>query len=340
MAKTAEQIVDDLKKGVYAPIYFLQGEEPYFIDVISNFIEKNALNEAEKSFNQRILYGKDVALNDVISAARSFPMMGQRQVIIVKEAQELADFKKKEGGMEVFEAYLQNPQPSTVLVFCHKHKKIDKRKKIFKVIEKNTVYLESNKIYENKVPDWIQQYVSGKGYKINRQAMMLLTEYIGNNLERLSNEIDKILVNFKEPVEIDAALVQEYVGINKDYNIFELQKALVQGDVLQANRIIQYFAADPKTHPAILSIGFLHSFFTKLLLIHQHPDKTDRGVAQAAGVSPYIAKEYMAAVRRFNLNKVIQNLAYIFQADLTSKGVNASMPEDQLMKELVFKLMH
>ncbi|MBK6264226.1 DNA polymerase III subunit delta [Marivirga sp. S37H4] len=340
MAKTADQILTDLKGGAYAPIYFLHGEEPYFIDIISDFIEKNALNEAEKSFNQRILYAKDVSLNNVISAARSFPMMGQRQVIIVKEAQELAELKKGDTGMEVFEAYLQNPQPSTVLVFCHKHKKIDKRKKISKLIEKNTVFLESNKIYENKVPDWIQQYVSGKGYKINRDATMLLTEYIGNNLERMSNEIDKILINFKEPVEIDSALVQEYVGISKDYNIFELQKALVTGNVLQANRIIQYFAADPKNHPVILSIGFLHSFFTKLLLIHNHPDKSDRGVAMAAGVSPYIAKEYMAAVRRFNLNKVVQNLAYIYQADLTSKGINASLAEDQLMKELVYKLMH
>ncbi len=340
MAKTADQILADLKKNVYAPIYFLQGEESYYIDLISDYIEKNALNEAEKGFNQRILYGKDVALNTVISAARSFPMMGQRQVIIVKEAQEIVDFKKLPDDMSVFEAYLQNPQPSTVLVFCHKHKKLDKRKKITKSIEKAAVFLESNKIYENQVPEWVLQYVTGKGHKINRQATMLLTEYIGNSLERMSNEIDKILINFKEPVEIDAALVQEYVGINKDYNIFELQKAIILGNALQANRIINYFAADPKNHPVILSIGFLHSFFAKLLIIHHHPDKSDRGVATAAGVSPYIAKEYIAATRRYNLQKTIQNLAYIYQADLTSKGINASLSEDQLMKELIYKLMH
>jgi DNA polymerase-3 subunit delta len=340
MAKTADQILDDLKKNVYAPIYFLQGEESYYIDLISDYIEANALNEAEKGFNQRILYGKDVAINTVISAARSFPMMGQRQVIIVKEAQEIAELKKIPDDMSVFEAYLQNPQPSTVLVFCHKHKKLDKRKKVAKSIEKASVYLESNKIYENQVPEWVQKYIASKGHKINRQATMLLTEYIGNSLERMSNEIDKILINFKEPIEINAALVQEYVGINKDYNIFELQKAMVLGNALQANRIINYFAADPKNHPVILSIGFLHSFFSKLLLIHHHPDKSDRGVALAAGVSPYIAKEYMAAIRRYNLPKVMQNLAYIYEADLTSKGVNASLPEDQLMKELVFKIMH
>jgi DNA polymerase-3 subunit delta len=340
MAKTAEQILSDLKNNNYAPVYFLQGEEPYFIDLISDYIEANALDESEKGFNQRVLYGKDVGLNDVISAAKSFPMMGQRQVIIVKEAQELAELKKKDADLAVFENYLQNPQPSTVLVFGHKHKKLDKRKKITKSLTQHAVFLESSKIYENKVPEWIEQFVKGKNHKINRQATMLLTEYIGNNLERLSNEINKILINFKEPVEINEKHVQEYVGINKDYNIFELQKAVVQGNVLQANRIIQFFAADPKNHPVILSIGFLNSFFTKLLLIHHHPDKSDRGVAQAAGVSPYIAKEYMAAIRRYNLQKVLQNLQYIYEADLTSKGVNASMADEQLMKELLFKLMH
>lgn len=340
MAKTADQILSDLKNNNYAPVYFLQGDEPYYIDLISDYIEANALDEGEKGFNQRILYGKDVGLGDVISAAKSFPMMGQRQVIIVKEAQELADLKKKDGDMAVFEHYLQSPQPSTVLVFGHKHKKLDKRKKISKSLEKYAVFLDSAKIYENKVPEWIDQYVKGRQHRINRQATLLLTEYIGNNLERLSNEINKILINFKEPTEITEAHVQEYVGINKDYNIFELQKAIVQGNVLQANRIIQFFAADPKNHPVILTIGFLNSFFTKLLLIHHHPDKSDRGVAQAAGVSPYIAKEYVQAIRMYTLQKVLQNIQYIYQADLSSKGINASMDADQLMRELLFKIMH
>ncbi len=340
MAKTADQILSDLKNKNYAPVYFLHGEESYFIDLISNFIEKHALEESEKSFNQRIFYGKDVGLNEVISAAKTFPMMGQRQVIIVKEAQELAELKKKEADLSVFEHYLQNPQPSTVLVFGHKHKKIDKRRKIAKTLEKYAVYLEAGKIYENKVPEWIGQFVKGKGHTINRQAMLLLTEYIGNNLERLSNEIDKIIINFKVPTEITEKHVQQYVGINKDYNIFELQNSIVQGNILQANRIIQFFAADPKNHPIILSIGFLNSFFTKLLLIHHHADKSDRGVAQAAGVSPYFAKDYIAAIRKYNQLKVLQNLQYIYQADLASKGINAQIKEEQLMKELLFKLMH
>lgn len=340
MAKTADQILADLKNNNYAPVYFLQGEEPYYIDLISDYIEENALDEGEKGFNQRILYGKDVGLGDVISAAKSFPMMGQRQVIILKEAQELADLKKKEGDLSVFEHYLQNPQPSTVLVLAHKHKKLDKRKKITKLLEQHAVFLDSPKIYENKVPEWIDQFVKTKGHKINRQASLLLTEYIGNNLERLANEIGKILINFKEPIEINEAHVQEYVGINKDYNIFELQKAIVQGNVLQANRIIQFFAADPKTHPLILTISFLNGFFTKLLLIHHSPDKSDRGVAQAAGVPPFIAKEYIQAIRRYSLPKVLQNIQYIYQADLSSKGINASMDNDQLLKELLFKLMH
>jgi DNA polymerase-3 subunit delta len=340
MAKTAEQILADLKNGNYAPVYFLHGEEPYFIDLISNYIEANALDESEKGFNQQILYGKDVQLNQVVSAARSFPMMGQRQVIIVKEAQNLSEFTQSEFDFNLFENYLQNPQASTVLVFCYKHKKLDKRKKIVKSLLQHTVLLESNKIYENKVPDWIQQYVKSKGHSINRQALMLLTEYIGNNLERLSNEIDKVLVNFKEPSEINEILVQEYVGINKDFNIFELQNAIIEGNSLQANRIINYFAADPKNHPAVVNIGFLHAFFTKVLLIHHSPDKSERGVASAAGVNPFFAKDYLVAMRKFNLNKTIQNLAHIYQADLMFKGVTANINDEQLMKELVYKLMH
>ncbi|WP_375577803.1 DNA polymerase III subunit delta [Marivirga tractuosa] len=340
MAKSAEQILADLKNGNYAPVYFLHGEEPYFIDLISNFIEKNGLDESEKGFNQQILYGKDVRLDQVVSASRSFPMMGQRQVIIVKEAQNLGEFTQSDFDFSMFENYLKSPQPSTVLVFCFKHKKLDKRKKIVKTLEQFSVLLESNKIYENKVPDWIQNYVKSKGHTINRQALLLLTEYIGNNLERLSNEIDKVLVNFSDPVEINEGLIQEYVGINKDFNIFELQSAIIKGDALRANRIINYFASDPKNHPAVVNIAFLHAFFAKVLLIHHSPDKSERGVASAAGVNPFFAKDYLAASRRFNINKTIQNLAHIFQADLMFKGVTANIGEAQLMKELVYKLMH
>jgi DNA polymerase-3 subunit delta len=242
--------------------------------------------------------------------------------------------------MAVFEHYLQSPQPSTVLVFGHKHKKLDKRKKITKALEKHAVFLDASKIYENKVPEWIGQYVKARRHTINRQATLLLTEYIGNNLERQSNEINKIIINFSKPTEITEAHVQQYVGINKEYNIFELQKAIVQGNPLQANRIIQFFAADPKNHPVILTIGFLNSFFNKLLLIHHHPDKSDSGIAQAAGVPPYIAKEYLQAIRRFNLQKVLQNIQFIYQADLSSKGINATVDANQLMRELLFKLMH
>jgi len=340
MAKSADQILADLKNGNYAPIYFLHGEEPFFIDQISNYIEKNALDDGEKGFNQQVLYGKDIKLNQVVSAARSFPMMGSRQVIIVKEAQNLGEFTESNFDFSLLENYLQSPQASTVLVFCYKHKKLDKRKKIFKSLQQHTILLESNKIYENKIPDWITQYVKSKNHSINRQALMLLTEYIGNNLERLSNEIDKVLVNFTKPSEITESLIQEYVGINKDYNIFELQSAIIKGNALKANRILNYFASDPKNHPAVVNIGFLHSFFSKVLLIHHSPDKSERGVAAAAGVNPFFAKDYIAASNRYNLNKTIQNLAHIYQADLMFKGVTANIADAQLMKELIYKLMH
>jgi len=340
MAKSADQILADLKNGNYAPIYFLHGEEPFFIDQISDYIENNALDDGEKGFNQQVLYGKDIKLNQVVSAARSFPMMGSRQVIIVKEAQNLGEFTESNFDFSLLENYLQSPQASTVLVFCYKHKKLDKRKKIFKSLQQHTILLESNKIYENKIPDWITQYVKSKNHSINRQALMLLTEYIGNNLERLSNEIDKVLVNFTKPSEITEALIQEYVGINKDYNIFELQDAIIKGNALKANRILNYFASDPKNHPAVVNIGFLHSFFSKVLLIHHSPDKSERGVAAAAGVNPFFAKDYIAASNRYNLNKTIQNLAHIYQADLMFKGVTANIADAQLMKELIYKLMH
>ena len=340
MAVTAEKILSDLKQGNYAPIYFMQGEEPYYIDLVSNYIEANALSETEKSFNQQILYGKDVKLNQVISAARSFPMMGQRQVVIVKEAQNLDEFNIKEYDFSLFENYLKSPQPSTVLVFCYKYKKLNKVKKITKTIMQHAVFLETSKLYENQMPDWIKAYVKAKGHSINRQALMLLTEYIGNNLERMSNEIDKVLVNFTSPAEINESLIQEYVGINKDYNVFELQSAISKGDALKANRIINYFAADSKKNPAIIAIAFLHGFFAKLLMLHQSPDKSERAICSIIGVSPYFAKEYVLAIRRYTPAKVIQNLAYVYEADLMFKGVNATINDRELLKELVYKLMH
>lgn len=340
MGQTAENVLKDLEAGRYAPIYFLQGDEPYFIDKIAGYIEKHALSESEKGFNQMVMYGKDVDVNAVLNNARRYPMMSERQVVIVKEAKDIQDLNRQEGQQQL-ENYVKNPLPSTVLVVCHKYKTLDGRKSLTKTLDKHAVFVTTKKLYDNQVPDWISQYVVAKGFTIDRKAAFMLTEYIGNDLERLANEIDKVLINFQEKVQIDAALIQKYVGISKEYNVFELQKALTVRDVIKANKIVQYFEANPKNHPVIPMIAMLFSFYSKLLLIHHGGDRSEAAVARLLKINPYFAKDYLQAIQRYSLPVVIRNISFLRQADLQSKGIDSGgMTEGQLLKELVFKLMH
>jgi DNA polymerase III subunit delta len=337
--KEANQILKNLRSGQYATCYFLHGEEPYYIDLISDVIEKNALDEAAKGFNQIILYGKDVKISDVLNNAKRYPMMSDRQVVIVKEAQNILDFGKETGDKQLMQ-YLENPLPSTILVFCHKHKKLDKRKAVSKAIEKHAVTLASNKLYDNQVPDWVQDYVAQKDFKITDKGVFMLSEYIGNNLERLANEIDKMLINFKEKVLIDDHLIQKYVGISKEYNAFELQKAVVLREFTKANKIINYFEANPKNNPVIPIISILYAFFSKLLILHATSDQSDQNVAAALKVNRFFVKDYMIAARNYPVQKVVKVIGDLRHADLQSKGVNANLPDGQILKELVFKIMH
>ena len=340
MAQTADSVLKDLLAGRYAPVYFLQGDEPYFIDKIAGFIEKNTLSETEKGFNQMVMYGKDVDVATILNNARRFPMMADRQVVIVKEAKDIQDLNKQE-GQTMLENYVKNPQPSTVLVFCHKYKTLDGRKALTKSLDKHAVFVTTKKLYDNQVPDWITQYVMEKGFSIERKAAFMLTEYIGNDLERLANEIDKVLINFQEKVQIDAALIQKYVGISKEYNVFELQKALTVRDVVKANRIIQYFESNPKNHPVIPMIAMLFGFYSKLLLIYHSGEKSEAGVARLLKINPFFAKEYMVAIQKYSLPLVIRNISFLRKADLQSKGIESGgLTEGQLLKELVFKLLH
>ncbi|MBO9700667.1 MAG: DNA polymerase III subunit delta [Sporocytophaga sp.] len=340
MAVSPESVIKDLKNGKYAPVYFLQGEEPYFIDTISDYIEKNCLNETEKGFNQTILYGKDVNISTIMQNARKFPMFSDKQVVIVKEAQEISDLGK-EAGDKLLDAYIQNPLASTVLVFCHKYKTVDGRKAIGKSLEKHTVFVNSKKLYDNKIPEWVDGYFTDKGFKVNPRAAGMISEYIGNNLSRIANEIDKLLINLKEKVVIDEALVEKYVGISKEYNVFELQNTLVRRDVLKANRILKYFEADPKSNPAIPIIVTLFNFYTKVLMIHAAEDKSEGGLAKLLGVNPFFVKDYIAAAKSYPPQKVINIIHYIRQADLMLKGVdNVSVGEGDILKELVFKILH
>lgn len=319
---------------------FLQGEEPYYIDRITDFVEKNALDEAAKGFNQVVVYGKDVKVNDVLTHARRYPMMSDRQVVIVKEAQHMEDLNKEE-GTKLLEHYLKNPQPSTILVFCYKYKTLDKRKKLSKAIDKLSVAFTSKKPYDNQVPSWIKRYISEGNQQITDKAVEMLAENIGNDLERLSKEVDKMLINLKPGTVIDDHIVQRFVGISREYNAFELQRAIVYKDILKANKIAAYFEANPKSNPIIPVIGVLYSLFSKLLTLHYSNAKNEKEIASALKINPFFAKEYKAGIHNYNPAKVISNIHHLRKADLLSKGVyNASLTDGQILKELVFQLMH
>jgi DNA polymerase-3 subunit delta len=335
-----ESVLQEIKAGRLAPVYFLQGDEPYYIDQIADYIEKNVLNETEKGFNQMVLYGKDAPMAIILNQARRFPMMSERQVVIVKEAQDIPDLGREE-GKKLIESYVKNPLPSTILVFCHKYKTLDGRSALAKVIDKHAVLINTKKLYDNQLPDWIEQYVKSTGNAIDSKAAFMLAEYIGNDLARLANEVQKLLLNFKEKVTIDSALIQKYVGVSKEYNTFELQKALAIRDVVKANQIILYFEGNPKNNPVILVIAFLFSYYSKLLLLHHQQAYQEAAVAKVLGLHPFVAKEYLPALRNYPPHKVIENIGWIQQADLQSKGVvGGSMSDGQILKELVFRLMH
>jgi len=330
-----KQIVSDIKQGTIKPIYFLMGDEPYYIDAISSYIEKNVLSEEEKGFNQMILYGRDVSIEDIVSNAKRYPMMAERQVVIVKEAQDLSR------TIDKLESYAANPQLTTVLVICYKYKKLDKRKKIYKAIDKAGVLFESKKLYDNQVPDWIRRVLSGKKYTINPKAAQMLVEFLGTDLGKINNELDKLQLVLPAGSEITPIHIEENIGISKDYNNFELRKSVGERDVLKANRIINYFAQNPKDNPTVVTVSLLYNFFSQLLQYHALTDKTQFSVAKALKINPFFVKEYQAAGKNYPMRKVSQVVALLREADLKSKGVGASnLPQSDLLKELLFKIIN
>lgn len=340
MAHTPEGILEQLKSRQYAPVYFLQGEEPFYIDLIADFIEQHALQEHEKGFNQVVVYGKDVDVATILLQAKRFPMMAEKQVVIVKEAQSIQDLEKEE-GMRQLEVYLQNPLPSTILVFCHKYKTLDGRKSLAKAVTKHAVLLTTKKLYENQVPAWVNNYIKSKGRQATQQAVLMLSEFIGADLSRLANEIDKLLINLKPNQMIDERVVQENVGISKEYNIFELQSALIARDALKANRIINYFEANPKNNPLIPNLSLLFNFFTKLLSLHTSADKTETGIKKNLGNRAFLVKEYMQAMRVFPIHRTVDIIHFIRVADLQVKGIEGGdMTDADILRELVFKVLH
>lgn len=340
MPADQDKILKEVKSGKYAPVYFLQGEETFFIDQISDYIEKNCLNETEKGFNQTVLYGKDVNMTTILTNARRFPMMSERQVVIVKEAQELSDLGKEQGD-KMLEAYVKNPLPSTVLVFCHKYKSLDGRKGIVKLLDKHAVLVTTKKLYDNQLPDWITKHFQNLGYKISPKAAVMIAENIGNDLSRIANEASKLLLNVKEGQDVNEDLVERYVGISKEFNAFELQKSLVARDILKANKIVNYFDANPKNNPVIPIIILLFSLFTKVLLVHSSKERAEKELAALLQVHPFFVKDYITAARAYPVQKVVHIIGYLREADLKLKGVNnVSATEGQILKELVFKILH
>ncbi|MCP4313118.1 MAG: DNA polymerase III subunit delta [Bacteroidetes bacterium] len=332
---TSEQIIQDLKNRSFKSVYFLHGDEPYYIDQVTDYITGNVLTEAEQSFNQTIMYGKESDAVTVINAAKRFPMMASHQVVVLKEAQELKDFEK-------LIHYVENPQPSTLLVINYKYKKADRRKKVFKALEKNGVSYESKKLYDNQVPGWISGYASKKKYKIELKAAALLGEFLGSDLSKIANEIDKLIIAIgKESRNITPGDVEKNIGISKDYNQFELQNALGKRDVVGANRIINHFAANEKKYPLPMTTGFLYSYFSKLLLIHYAKDKSEQGVATLLKVHPFFAKDYLASARQYKAGTLVNIISLLRTYDMKSKGYGGNTtPDGELMKELVFKILH
>ncbi len=340
MPSKPEDVIKDLKAGKYAPIYFLHGEEPYFIDLISDYIENNAIAEHEKSFNQTVMYGKDATLDVILGNARRFPMMADRQVVIVKEAQNIYGIGREEVDALLLN-YLQNPLPSTILVFAYKYKVLDGRKALAKELDKKAILVKSEKVPDYKMAAWVESYIQSVGHKIDNRTAVLLADSIGNNLELLTNEVGKMLINFTEPTQIDANHIQRYIGINKDYNNFELSKAIGVKDVIKANKIIHYFSQNPKKHPLIPLTALLYVFFQKLALTHELKGATDADLARLLGVNPFFVKEYKIAAKNYPLGKVIDAFAYLKEADLRSKGVDTPVVDDyKILKELIFKIMH
>lgn len=352
--KEANHILTELKRRIFKPVYFLSGEETYYIDQISDYIETGILDEGEREFNQTVIYGKDVDLTTIISQAKQFPMMSDYQVVIVKEAQNLKELNKSAGSSDDDEnsksskssgnalvSYLQNPQPSTILVFCYKYKTLDKRSAVYKAIQKSAVFLESKKLYDNQLPDWITTFVQDKKYKIGPKASFLLAEFLGNDLSKISNEIEKLLINVKEGEEITAELVQENIGMSKEFNVFELQDALAKKDILKANRIVNYFASNEKDHPTVMTLSSLYNYFNKILLYHFVPDKSKMSVAGALGVNPFFVEGYAKAAQNYSTAKLKSIFSYLKEYDLKSKGVdNIGVENGELLKELVFKILH
>lgn len=338
MAKetTYEEIARNLKNKIYSPVYFLMGEEDYYIDRISDYIMDTVLTETEKEFNLTLLYGSDTDIVSIINAARRYPMMSKYQVVIVREAQNLKN-------LDELIHYLQKPMSSTILVMCYKHGTLDRRKKITAELEKAGVLFESKKLKDTQLPGFISSYLKRKQVEIEPKASEMMAEFVGTDLNRMAGELEKLIITLPTGQKrITAEQIERNIGISKDYNNFELRNALIEKDVFKANQIVKYFEDNPKNNPLQVTLAVLFNFFSNLMLAYYAPDKSDQGIASQLGLrSPWQAKDYMAGMRKYTGVKVMQIIGAIRTCDAKSKGIdNPSTPDGELLRELVYFILH
>ena len=338
MAKeiTYEEIARDLKNRIYKPVYYLMGEESYYIDKISEYIADTVLTAEEKEFNQTVVYGADTDIATIINAAKRYPMMSDYQVVIVKEAQHVKH-------MEELSFYLQKPLLSTILVFCHKHGSLDRRKKLAAEIEKVGVLFESKKIKDSQLTGFIASYLKRKSVDIEPKAADMMAEFVGTDLSRMAGELDKLIITLPAGARrVTSEQIELNIGISKNYNTYELRAALVAKDVLKANKIIKYFEENPKNNPIQMTLSTLFGFFSNLMLAYYAPDKTEQGIAAQLGLkSSWQAREYMTAMRQYTGVKVMEIIGEIRYCDARSKGVdNVSLSDGDLLRELIYKILH
>ena len=337
---SVEKIIKDWKSSKFKPVYWLEGEEEYFIDKAVEYAEQHILKPDEAAFNLTVFYGKDAAWADVINACRRYPMFAERQVILLKEAQQMRDLEK-------LESYIENPLGSTVFVVSYKEKKLDARKKFTKLVKEKGELVTTKKLYENQLPEWTSELLAAKGLTITPKGLALLIDHIGNDLNRIENEIEKISVNLlhgsktaEKRTSITESDIEEYIGVSKDFNVFELQSAIAMKDLAKAIRIVGYFEANPKAGPIQLILPSLYTFFSKVFMVFGAPSQDEKGIAAAIGINPYFAKDYLQAARLYSYPGVEKILLLLHNYNLKSVGVNDAGTEDaSLLKEMIVKMM-
>ena len=339
MIQSPHKVVTDLKNGKYSNIYFLHGDEPYYIDLITEYVEKNIIDNSEKDFNLTVMYGKDQLLSNILLQAKRFPLdNGKYQVVIVIEAQDLVDLKG-DSANKLLESYVKNPQLSTILLFAYKYNFLSEHKKLFKIIESNSIVVNSQKLYDNQIIEWIKNYIKEKSINISDQGIKTLNEFVGNNLTMIANEIDKICINISGR-DISQLDIEKYVSINKHFSIFELQGAILQKDHYKTQKIIKVMSLDPKNNPTIVLLVSIFTVFSRLLIVHSTTNISDNILAGILKLNPYFVGEYVKGIKKYSLHKVIKSIHQIHLTDLRLKGIDSSVAKDyEILKELMAKIM-